>query len=149
MRITAAAILCALVKGFTDRSGAINSVIKTICGVFLTLTILSPIASFEFSSVTDYLNMYALDADAAVEAGTSLTSSSLYSSIKAQTETYILDKAASMNAELSVEVTLSDDEMPIPCAVCLEGSISPYAKSKLMKLIADDLGIPKEQQTWK
>jgi len=149
LRIIAAAILCALVKGFTERHTAINSIIKSLCGVFLTLTILSPIVSFNFSTVTDYLNMYSLEADAAVEAGTSLTNASLYSSIKAQTESYILDKAASMNAELSVEVTLSNDEMPIPCGVCIEGSISPYAKSKLMKLIADDLGIPKEKQTWK
>ena len=149
LRIIASAILCALVKGFTERHTAINTIIKSICGVFLTLSILSPVVSFKYSAVSDYLNMYSLDADAVVTAGTSLTNASLHSSIKQQTESYILDKAASLNTALSVEVTLSDDEMPIPCGVCIEGSISPYAKSKLMKLIADDLGIPKEKQTWK
>lgn len=147
--IIAAAILCALVKSFTERHTAINTVIKSICGIFLTLTILSPVVSFKFSAVTDYLNMYSLDADAVATAGISLTNASLHSSIKQQTESYILDKAASLNTALSVEVTLSDDEIPFPCGVCIEGSISPYAKSKLMKLIADDLGIPKEKQTWK
>lgn len=149
LRIIAAAILCAFVKGFTDRHTAINSIIKSLCGIFLTLTILSPLVSFKFSSVANYINMYSSDADAAVEVGTSLTNASLYGSIKTQTESYILDKAASLNTKLSVEVTLSNDEIPIPCGVCIEGNISPYAKSKLMKLIADDLGIPRENQTWK
>ncbi len=148
LRIIAAAILCALIKSFAGKSSAVNSIIKTLCGVFLSLTILSPLVRFNFSSVTDYIYFFSADAQQAVEAGVQLNDSSLRSSIKQHTEAYILDKAASLNAELTVEVTLSADELPAPCSVVIEGKISPYARSKLTQLIADDLGISKENQTW-
>ncbi len=149
LRIIAAAILCALVKSFAGKSSAVNAILKTICGVFLTLTILSPIVHFNFTTITDQIDFFSSDAQRSVEAGVQLTDSSLRSSIKQQTEAYILDKAASLDAALTVEVTLSGDELPTPCSVILEGRISPYAKSRLAELISDDLGISKENQTWR
>ena len=148
LRIIAAAILCAFVKGFTDRHTAINSIIKSLCGIFLTLTILSPLVSFKFSSVANYINMYSSDADAAVEVGTSLTNASLYGSIKTQTESYILDKAGELGMEITVELML-DDQQPIPSSVIITGAISPYAKSTMTQILTKELGIPIEGQIWK
>ena len=59
-----------------------------------------------------------------------------------------MDKAESLGAELTVEVTLSDDELMVPCAVKLSGAISPYAKKVLSDTIAKDLGIQVEEQIW-
>lgn len=148
LRIIAAAILCALVKTFSSKSSAVNSIVKTLCGVFLTLTILSPLVSLNLSSVTDHIYVFSADADECIETGVQLTDASVRNSIKEHTEAYIVDKAASLKAELTVEVTLSDDEVPAPYSVKLEGRISPYAKSMLTQLISDDLGISKENQTW-
>ena len=66
--------------------------------------------------------------------------------IKAETEAYILDKASQLNVELSVEVTI--DEENIPTAVTLSGEVSPYARRQLQEIIESDLGIAKENQRW-
>lgn len=147
-RIIVAAFLCAIVKTFTGKSTVVNSIIKTLCSVFLTLSILSPLVSLNFSSLPNYIGDFSADADQFVEAGIRLSENSLRDSIKQQAEAYIEDKAASLNAELTVEVTLNDDEIPAPCSVKMEGRISPYAKSTLQCFISDNLGIQKENQIW-
>lgn len=147
-RIIVAALLCAIVKNFTGSSPVTHSIVKTLCAVFLALTIFSPLIQVDIKSVTDEIFAFSFDADHAVEAGSMHTTSELYSSIKQNTEAYILEKAAFYKADLSVEVTLSNDDLPVPCSVMLQGQISPYARSKLTSIISEDLGIPKENQTW-
>ena len=68
--------------------------------------------------------------------------------IKAQTEAYILDKAAALEVTLLVEVEMSDEPIPVPCGVRLAGDVSPHAKNKLSGIITEDLGIEKERQQW-
>jgi hypothetical protein len=65
-----------------------------------------------------------------------------------QTQAYILDKARSLDAELTVEVFLGDGTIPVPIGVRLEGNISPYARKLLSQMLQDDLGIPAEEQIW-
>ena len=148
LRIIIAALLCAIVKNFVGKSSAVSAILKTLCAVFLSLTIFSPLVQLDISSITDYLYSFSVDANSAVDAGSAYASADFYSSIKEDAEAYILEKAALYKAELSVEVTLSDDDLPIPCSVILNGQVSPYARSKLTRIISKDLGIPKENQTW-
>lgn len=148
IRIIAAAIFCAIVKNLIGKSSAVSSIIKNLCGIFLVLTILSPVMNVDFHSITDHFYIFSEEANEYVDTGTQLSESSIRKSIKEHTEAYIVDKAASLKAELTVEVTLSDDEVPAPYSVMLKGRISPYAKSMLTQLISNDLGISKENQTW-
>ena len=84
----------------------------------------------------------------AVAEGEQQTKTALARLIKQRTCAYILDKAQALNVALEVEVTLSDDDIPVPEAVRLKGKVSPYAKGRLQTIIAEDLGIEKERQTW-
>ena len=43
---------------------------------------------------------------------------------------------------------LSQDEIPVPSTVRLQGSISPYARQSLQQWLQDDIGVPKEHQIW-
>lgn len=147
-RIIIAAVLCAIIKTFTAKASVSGTIIKTLCGVFLTVTVLSGITNLDFPSINQNINLFYTDAHQAVETGVQMNLSSMGNSIKEQTEAYVLDKAALVNAELSVEVTLSNDDPPVPYSIILDGHVSPYAKSKLTKLISDELGISKENQTW-
>ena len=149
IRVIAAAIICVLTKNITGSSAAIGAILKTISGVFLAIVILSPLLHLDFAAVADHTDIFSIDADQVVQDGVQLSDSALRSSITQYTEAYILDKAASLKADLSVEVTLSEDDTPVPCSVVIEGRVSPYAKSKLTKLISDDLGISKENQIWR
>ena len=70
------------------------------------------------------------------------------SGIKQRTESYILEKARSLGTEVTVEVTLSTEEMPVPIGVTLTGSISPYAKEQLAQMMEQELGINRKEQIW-
>jgi hypothetical protein len=45
-------------------------------------------------------------------------------------------------------VYLSEDTIPVPISVEIRGSVSPYGKQQLTKLLEEELGIAKENQLW-
>ena len=148
LTVITAAIISSFVNSLAGKAGSAGKIIRLLSGVVLTLCVVSPILSLNFSEVRDYIDAFSYDSAETVSVGTEYTDTALRQSIKQQSEAYILEKAASMNVELTVEVTLSEDSPPVPKDVALTGSISPYAKSRLSELIADDLGITKEHQLW-
>ena len=86
------------------------------------------------------------DAEDAAAMGENLARDSMADIIKEETEAYILDKAADLHANLRVEVTVGEDNLP--AAVTISGEASPYARRQIQAMIANDLGISKENQKW-
>ena len=78
--------------------------------------------------------------------GENLARDSMADIIKEETEAYILDKAADLHANLRVEVAVGEDNLP--AAVTISGEASPYARRQIQAMIANDLGISKENQKW-
>lgn len=146
--ITVAAIICAIISGLIGKKGTQGSIIKLLCGLFLSITIISPWLHLDVNYIADYFNEIKIDAGDSVDHGQTLANMSREAIIKAQTEAYILDKASSMQLDITVEVTLSDTDLPVPYSVVLRGSASPYAKQNLQRIITSDLGIPEENQEW-
>ena len=87
------------------------------------------------------------DAEDAAAMGENLARDSMADIIKEETEAYILDKAADLHANLRVEVAVGEDNLP--AAVTISGEASPYARRQIQAMIANDLGISKENQKWK
>ncbi len=148
LAIVAAAIICGIVTKFLGEKGAQGTLAKMICGLFLTFTLVRPIADFQIGDITDITDWYSGEADRAVSAGTSMTKNALRQCIKARAEAYILDKAEQMRAELTVQIELSEDDIPVPKSIQLTGNVSPYTKNRLQTIIKEDLGIDKEHQKW-
>lgn len=146
--VVAAAIICGIITRFIGEKGTQGSMVKLLAGLFLTFTVIRPVANISLDSLTDFTEVYADAGERAAAAGESLTKEALAASIKAQTEAYILDKAAALQVDLEVEVTLSIGDIPTPHTVRLSGKVSPYAKAQLQAIITEDLGIDKEHQTW-
>ena len=94
----------------------------------------------------DFSLGYMGDAKDAAAMGENLARDSMADIIKEETEAYILDKAADLHAKLHVEVTVGEDSLPT--AVTLSGEASPYARRQIQAIIANDLGIAKENQKW-
>ena len=94
----------------------------------------------------DFSLGYMGDAEDAAAMGENLARDSMADIIKEETEAYILDKAADLHANLHVEVTVGEDNLPT--AVTLSGEASPYARRQIQAIIANDLGIAKENQKW-
>lgn len=146
--IFVAAIICAIVTKLLGEKGTTATLTKLICGLFLTFTVLRPLMNVDLTDCLRWTDCYDREATQAVAIGTEQTKKALTEIIKQRTQAYILDKAQALNTVLEVEVTLSDDDIPVPLKVRLKGKISPYAKGRLQATIAEDLGIEKENQIW-
>ena len=148
LSIACAAIICTIASAIVGKKGANASIVRLISGVIMLLTLISPLVKVRILDFTDYATDISNQADAVVAQGENSALSELSAIIKAQTEAYILDKAVSLKLDIKVEVTLDGGKPPMPNAVKLSGSASPYAKEMLSNFIANDLAIPKEAQQW-
>ena len=148
LSVTAAAILCAVLNSLTENKTTQAALVKLVAGIFLTVTVLLPWTRLDMYGLSDYWDHFAVDGNAAASAGASYAYEETAAIIKSQTQAYILDKASSLGAVVNVDVKLSNDTLPIPSSVTISGSLSPYAKERLKRYIADELNIPEEQQAW-
>lgn len=148
LSIVTASVICAIAMRLMGTKGTQGAMIKLITGLFLTFTVIRPLADVNWKDLTFLTDAYSIDSQQAAQEGQKISREALRASIKARTEAYILDKADGLQADVEVVVTVSEDEIPVPTAVTVSGSISPLSKRKLSAYIADDLGINKEDQTW-
>lgn len=148
LTIASAAIICAMVTAFFGKKSSYSSVIKLLTGIFMAIAVISPWIKLQFSDITDYVRGISMDGEQISVQGQNIASEEYRSIIKSQSEAYILDKAAFMGVDVSVEITLCDSDPPTPQSVTIKGAVSPFARSSLQDYISSQLGIPKENQTW-
>ena len=148
LSVTSAAIVYSTLQSLLVKNSSSAILLRTIGGLFLTFTVLAPIAELDFDAISDTPWNYSVQGNSFAEQGRQLSEDRLNEIIKTQCEAYILDKAMSYQTPMQVEITLSQDETPVPVAVYLKGSISPYAKNAIQNWLQYDMGIPKENQIW-
>lgn len=148
LSITAAALLCAVVKHIVGEDHSAGKIIKTVSGIFMAVTLLSPIVNFSFDNVENYFDDFQVTAQEISENGTQMADDALADIIKQRTEAYILDEAERLGLQLQVEIILSDSQPPVPSSVTVTGEISPYHKNSLSQFISANLGISGENQRW-
>lgn len=147
LSVCAAAIICALANGFFAKNPSML-IGKMMTGLFLMLTVLQPIYQTDGSLFQSIIASAEFQGSEAVEQGKSVTEKAMAQIIKEKTTAYILQKANSLNAEISVEVFVSSDTLPVPDKVRISGNIAPYAKQQLQIMLTKELGISKENQIW-
>lgn len=145
LAVTAAAMAVAILESLAGR-GTMGAVVKLIGGVFMALTILSPVLKLELPDPQAWFSQFSQDGTAAAAAGKEMADDASRDIITRQVEAYILDKAALWDASLDVEVTLDEDGRP--ACVTLTGDVSPYAKARLRETLESDLGLGEEAQQW-
>ncbi len=146
--IVAAALVCSIVQKMLGEKGTVGLMGKLLSGVFLVLTLITPLRSFRIQNPGSITHIYTQEAQRVTADGMDQAREAMADGIKKRTEAYILDKAAGMDVVLSVEVILDESEIPVPESVQLTGAVSPYAKQRLTMIMEEDLGIDKEHQTW-
>lgn len=146
--ISAAAILCGILKSIFPSKGTNAAILRLVTGIFLSLVTIQPLVKIDLTALPVIADDHLAQAQAVSAQGLSLAQDTMGDIIKAQAEAYILDKARKLNADLTVEVILNDENPPVPVSVHLSGKISPSAKGRLETMIQQDLGIPKEDQIW-
>ncbi len=148
LSVTATALFCGIVNNFIGKKGANASIIKLLTGLFMAVTIVSPLVNVDFTELAVIDDFISDDAERAVYSGQETAQNALRQIIIEKTEAYILDKATSLEMDMKVEVLLNDDTPPVPYCVTISGNASPYAKRVLCSYIESNLGIPKENQIW-
>lgn len=146
IQVIAAGILCCIVRQLLGNKGAVANAVKLLSGVFMALVIVAPILNIRIDAVLDDLDQFKTDGLCAATDGENSSKDAMAKIIIDKTQAYILDKANSLGAEVTVEIELTDER--IPCAVTVTGKISPYDKQALSKYMESELGIRKEAQRW-
>lgn len=147
-RIIVAAIVCSIAKSLLKDKTAAGKMVNLLCGILISITILSPIARISFQNLTSFYNNISLEAEQYANDGKIAAQVSAAGIIKTQTEAYILDKGKSLDLQIAVEVELDDRNNSVPCGAVITGAVSPYAKGILATYMQEQLGIPKENQKW-
>ena len=142
--ICATALICSLITPFLKK----RPVGGMLPGLLLILTVLQPLLRIPLPSMDHLTEQYRYDAQRAVAVGEENSHLTISEIIKSKTAAYILQKADTLGLQLSVDVALTEDVIPIPQSVSIVGAAAPYAKKQLQELIQRDLGIAKENQVW-
>ena len=146
--VTTAAIIFSILQSLLHKNSAAAILVRLIGGLFLTFTVIAPVIDFDLDSIFEQSWAYTSHAEDIAAAGQIIAAEQLSQRIKEQCETYIIDKAMSYQTQLDADITLTNDEMPLPSAVLLKGNISPYVKSIIATWIQDEMGIPEDHQIW-
>lgn len=148
LSLTASAVICGIITAMFPGKGASQKLVKLLSGLMLTIAALQPVSRLDIAGFLDDWKFELSQGEYAGHEGENLARDAMAEIIKENTEAYILDKAVQLGLQITAEVTLTGDDIPQPKKVTIRGYASPYAKSQLMQIIADDLGISKEDQTW-
>lgn len=147
--VIAACLCCGIFRKLVGDKSASATVINTICGIAITITVISPVVKLRIADISKFTKEIQVDAEAFVQDGIERTDNEIQAIITEKIRAYILEKASSFDCSIDeIEVVLSTDSLPVPKAVTIVGTVSVYGKQQLSELIAKNLGIPKEKQKW-
>lgn len=148
LSIAAAALLLALVQALLPQ-GAVKRTATMAGSLLVILAVLSPLARLDYDSLARSISKLQVETES-LRTGIEVGNRELMAGIiKQRCETYILDKAEQMGVELQVEITVSEGAgYPYPTAAVLRGAVTEGQRQTLTDYIAENLGIPAEQQEW-
>ena len=120
--------------------------VRLICGIFLIISIFRPLVQIDWTTWWDIADLRQFSADSYIADGKKTALQAQEIIIKDAFETYILDKAKNLGAEITVDFTLNEDLLPVFAEIQTEAD--PSVQKQLQDILTADLGIPKERQTW-
>ena len=148
IRLCAAAVLAALIRRAAPSNGA-GRAVRLGAGLLLLLVAFGPLAKADPAAAAMKLARSGFSDPLASESFSVDTNHLLSDLISEQTKAYILDKAGKQSLIVDAEVeTRVEDYYPVPWSVRIRGSPTTEQRAELSRIIAEDLGIPEERQTW-
>ncbi len=149
LTVIAAAIISGIAVKLIGKKGLHGTLIQLLTGLFLSITVISPLARVKIDNFTAYLSGLEADASAIIADAEKATTAAKVKIIKEEVETYILDEAKKLGLDLEVTVTFASGSEFLPDIVNINGAVAPYKKRILQDVIQEELGIPEEKQMWK
>ena len=148
LSVICAAMVCGVLRSLLSK-GNYGQIGKLLSGLFLTVSLLYPLSALNLEDLLSSVKLQEeLSGQTFAAMGENYSQSLVAARIKKDTQEYILDKAAAMDAAVHVEIMLTDGDIPVPVGVRVMGEVSPAVQQRLEQIIALDLGIAKENQQW-
>ena len=148
LRVTGAAVICGVLTALVGKSGVISKLMSLLCALFMTIILLSPLVSTSLNGFIGKFDGIRAEADAVVDEGKNRAREEIAVDIQTRLEAYIQEQAAVFGADVRIKVEITEEGIPAPCGVSIEGSVAPYAKGRLSAWIKEELGIGLEAQEW-
>ena len=145
LSICGAAIVCSVITTLTGEKSGPGKLIKLLSGVFFSLVILNPVLHTERMDWKRFEYYIHDTCESAVAEGEQFAMEEMINGVQEKTQEVIASEGAKYGCQISASVTC---EGYMPRSVVLEGAISPYARKALTAWIADNIGIPEEDQLW-
>lgn len=143
--LVACAFNCGILSQILS-DGKRKELIRLISGTVMASILLQPLSG---KNLKDFLHVSfpnLKDADTYIAEGKQIASEEQERIIEEICEAYILDKAKTMGANITVQISLDHDRLPAFAA--MYGEVAPDVELQLQKILTTDLGIPKENQKW-
>lgn len=142
--ITAAALAVALAQALTPE-GTVKKLLRLIGGLVLLLAVMRPLKSLAPEALPRPGDL-APSAETAETAGEEVMKTLIAQKVGA----YIVDKGSALGCPCTAQVTVAEDESgwTIPWSVQVRGQWTAKEKKELSQLIARELDIPVERQTF-
>lgn len=148
LRLTAAALLAAVVRRAAPQGGAGNAA-KLGAGLLILLTALGPFGEVSLMEAARSVAVWTYG-DALTTQRVDKAANTLMDGLISETaEAYILDKARQMGMDMTFQVTTALREgYPVPWSLRCSGDCSEQQRQELSLWIAEELDIPEERQEW-
>ena len=147
LSLISAAVVCSVLKGLSAKSSS-SRVVHLLCGTFLMFTFIAPLKHIDLE---DMIGSHRWDDSIAHEAvswGEELSWNAMGDIISDEIASYVEEKASSFGAQVRVAVAVSDEEIPVPTGIYIEGQVNPYIRRQIEDLILRELDIGGEDVRW-
>ncbi len=143
--VTAAALAVALAQALTPE-GTVKKLLRLIGGLVLLLAVVRPLKGFVPEAMPQPWEL-APSVETAERAGEEVMKTLIAQKVGA----YIVDKGSELGCPCTAKVTVAEDEngWAVPWSAELTGQWTAQGKKELSKLIAQELNIPEERQTFR
>ena len=141
------AFLCGILSSLVPDSGK-KQWVRLLCGVILATTLIKPFSHLQGFIFETGDSVIQQEGDFLSAEGKKAAQDAMADIITKNCQAYIEDKAAELGIQITAQVTVNDETIPVPVSVTLLGAISPYARLQIESMIQNDLGIAKENIRW-
>lgn len=147
LSVLCGALIVGILLDLSEKSG-FRKQLQLVCGIFFACILTRPLLYQSVPGFAGLTGSFLPQAEAAAAQGETLRIRSLAAVIRQETEAYILKEAEAIGVEVTVQVELDTADPPAPAAVTVQGFFDAAGETQLSERIAEELGIPKEHQTW-
>ena len=149
LSVCCAALLLSLISALVPK-GNVKRYVNFIGSLLIVLAVIVPIKNIDSEDLAKAISEFSFQYDDAKSDIEVKNRELIEQIIMKECAAYILDKAEQIGASVTVELQMSEDmEYPFPVSIVVSGQVSEEKQKILERIIADDLGIPKERQGWK